>query len=99
MLKYLTAGLVAASLIAAPALATTASAAQTTVKVLTTQPVAKVLIVKHKRFAHFPRKHIKHVRVWHPHKKHVTHVRHGNVVKFFVKKPVKIVVKKTIITR
>ena len=51
MLKYLTAGLVAASLLGAPVIATTAEAAQPAAKTtLTTKPVA-AKIVKHKRYA------------------------------------------------
>jgi hypothetical protein len=91
MFKYLASAVVAASLFAAPMLATSAEAAQT-VKIVTTQP-AKVVIVKHKRFTRFHGTHVKHVRVWHPSKHH----RHGRIV--IVKKPTKVVVKKTIITR
>lgn len=97
MFKYLASAVIAASLFGAPMLATSAEAAQA-VKIVTTQP-AKVVIVKHKRFGHFHRTHTKHVRHWHPVKKHFTHARHGKVVKFVIKKPVKLMVKKTIITR
>ena len=92
MLKYLTTALVAASLFGAPVLAAPAAqpAAKTT---LTTKPVAKV-IVKHKRYALHPRKHVKHARHWRHSNKHIAHARHwkwvkvhGKFVKIFIKKP------------
>jgi hypothetical protein len=93
MLKALSAALVAASLLAAPALvATSAEAAQPAAKIaLTSKSTAKVVVVKHKRVAAHPRKHIKHVR-------HVGHWKwmkvHGKLVKIFVKKPATVVVRK-----
>jgi hypothetical protein len=101
MLKYLTAGLVAASLLGAPVIATTAEAAQPAAKTtLTTKPVA-AKIVKHKRYATVHRKHVKHARVWRGHKAHYAHVRHwkwvkvhGKFVKVFIKKPAIKIVRK-----
>lgn len=109
MLKYLTAALVAASVLGAPVL--TAQAAQPATKtVLTTKPVAKV-VVKHKRYALHHRKHVKHARYWRHTGKHIAHARHwkwvkvhGKFVKVVIKKPatamarkpVKVIVKKPV---
>lgn len=93
MLKAISAALIAASLIAAPALVSTgAQAAQPAARTtLTTKPVAKVT-VKHKRVVshHRTHKHVRHAGYW----KWVK--VHGKFVRIFVKKPaIKIVRKHT----
>jgi hypothetical protein len=101
MLKYLTAGIVAASLLATPVLTVTAEAAQPATKtVLTTKPVA-AKVVKHKRYAAVHRKHVKHARVWRGHKHHMARAGywkwmkvHGKFVKVFIKKPAIKIVRK-----
>ena len=99
MLKSLSAALIAASLIAAPVLATSSAQAASPVKTLTTKPVAKV-VVKHKGYA-LHVKRIKHVR----YAGHWKWVKvHGKFVKIFVRnktvvhvrKPARIIVKKPV---